>query len=138
MKGHKTKLQLTDTMLDVTVKMAEGNPGAMTVIMRLIKENAAIDPDSALGEWGAILMLDDLGIYGSAIWVLYKDTCGQNIANFVATIRACQLGIIGSQTLLDWSDETKPCDPEQVRAAIVAVKERLPRFNIQINEAVAA
>lgn len=47
-----SRIQLTDTLKDAYSKMAEGNPGAMTVCLQSLKNNAVIDPDSddGLGE----------------------------------------------------------------------------------------
>jgi hypothetical protein len=38
------------------------------------------------------LFLDDKGIYGSRIWMFYKDVCGESLVNMLAVMRACQLG----------------------------------------------
>jgi hypothetical protein len=57
----------TDTLMDTMVKMSKGNPGAATVLGRLM-------PDVI-----PILTLDQLGVYGSDIWVLFKDVCRQDL-----------------------------------------------------------
>lgn len=43
-----SRIDLADTLKDMIVKCAEGNPGALTVLCRIVEEHAAIDPDSAL------------------------------------------------------------------------------------------
>lgn len=64
-------VELTDKTLDVVMKMAEGNPGAVTVCGKLM----AGDP---LG-FMALLSLDDMDIRGGQIWAAYKDHCGEDI-----------------------------------------------------------
>ena len=88
------KIKLTDTTPDVITKMSEGNPGALSVCIQLLTETEKIDPDAALGGLSGILMLDGLGIYGSKIWMLYKDVCGEDIADTITVLRGYQLGFI--------------------------------------------
>jgi len=87
--------------MDVVMKMTEGNPGALTVVGDLIKKNAAIDPDSALGPLSAVLALDELQIYESDIWILYKYVCEMNLTTLVALLRAKQLGHVSSSAIKD-------------------------------------
>ena len=75
----KTKLDLKDSMQEMLFKMSEGNPGALTVLLVILEKGEQIDPDGAMRGIGPILSLDSLGCYGSKIWMLYKDVCGQNL-----------------------------------------------------------
>lgn len=97
--NNNTRITLTDDMRTILVKMCDGNPGALNVLITLVKESEKIDLDAAFGPYTHLLNLDSAGIYGPSIWVLFKDTCGQNIVNFVAVIRAWQLGIIDDEQL---------------------------------------
>ena len=65
-----TRVTLDDTPETVMVKMMDGNPGAMTVLMQLFRRPNGIFK---------ILKLDTLEIYGPAIWVIYKDLMGEDI-----------------------------------------------------------
>lgn len=93
------RIELNDNLMDIFLKMSEGNPGAVTVLMELYKEVPTIDPKNILGGIGAILDLDTLGVYGSRIWMLYKDVCGQDIAKTNWMLRAWQLGVISENDL---------------------------------------
>ena len=93
------RVALDDSPLTGMVKMAEGNIGAATVLSELFREGATIDPQSALGGFGPMLHLDDMEIYGSHIWILYKYICKEDLRSMVALIRARQLGIISQQEL---------------------------------------
>lgn len=76
----RTPITLTDSPKDIIVTMAEGNPGALTVIMALLEEDLAV---------GIIDLchLDDMNMRGPQIWVGYKDHCGCKIEKFVEALR---------------------------------------------------
>ena len=73
-------LDLNQTVLDLTIRMSKGNPGACTVLGEILKNQ---------GDTGFLLLaqLDDMGVYGSDIWIGYKDICGENIGTFIDKIR---------------------------------------------------
>lgn len=110
------------------IAMGEGNPGAITVMARLVKANPLIDPDCAFGDWGALISLDALDIYGSRIWMLYKDVCKESLGNTLAVMRAVQLGFLKQRDLDSAIDGKSKLD---VAALLAQVKERLPAFNEQ-------
>lgn len=95
-----SKIQLNDSTTAILAKMAEGNPGAINVLIRMLKEGEAIDPQSFMGGLGAILGLDTHRIYGSKIWMLYKDVCGHDLVKMMAVLRACQLGKLTERAML--------------------------------------
>lgn len=74
------KIGLNDTWEEILKKMSQGNPGALSVMMRFLKE----DPAGLM----VILHLDDMGMRGPAIWVGYKDHCGEDLAKFKEAIFA--------------------------------------------------
>jgi hypothetical protein len=92
-------LDLKDNGYTACVKLSQGNPGAVTTIVLLLKHAGDIDKDSALGGIGSLFELDQLGIYGSRIWMLYSDVCKRSLPKMVALLRAVQLGILDSTTL---------------------------------------
>jgi hypothetical protein len=92
-------LDLKDNGYTACVKLSQGNPGAVTVIVLLLEHAGYIDKDSALGGIGSLLQLDQLGIYGSRIWMLYSDVCNRSLPKMVALLRAVQLGILDSAAL---------------------------------------
>lgn len=94
-----TRISLEDTEMSAVMKLAEGNPGALTVCVRLLKEAGDIDTDSFLGGLGALLSLDTEQVYGPAIWMLYKDVCKESLWKTVAVLRSCQLGILSNASL---------------------------------------
>ena len=59
-------LKLTDSTLEIMKKLSQGNPGALRVLWKI----AQLDPLSIVH----LFKMDDMGIYGPMIWLLYKDT----------------------------------------------------------------
>jgi hypothetical protein len=112
-------------MQDVIYKLSDGLPGAIRVLMEIMHETESIDPDNMLGPVGVLCYLDSLGIYGSRIWMLYKDVCGQDLVKTLAMIRACQLGIISADALDLAIDGQHNLDADTVLAQ---VREQLPEF----------
>lgn len=124
----KPRIELTDSILDIVMKMSEGIPGAVTVLAQMIKDGAAIDPDSFMGGLSSVLLLDTWNIYGSDIWVLYKDVCQQNLTRTLGIIRAAQLGFLPSETLKEWAAGSSVPGQLLVDGYIADVCERLPAF----------
>lgn len=59
-----------DTVKDGILKIAEGNPGALTVLTQLIKLRDG---------WMSVGEFDRLRLYGPMIWLCYKDLLGNDI-----------------------------------------------------------
>ena len=126
-----TRLDLHDTALDAMVKLAEGNLGAANVLTRLLSDGAKIDLDNRLGGLGSLLSLDSLGIYGSRIWMLYKDVCNQSLITTVGVLRGWQLGLISTSSLQQAVDNYG--DGLDIEAILAQVKAQLPGFNTEIS-----
>jgi len=121
--NRNTRLTLQDTVMDMLIKICEGNPGALTVCMKLIDEESKIDPDSALAPYGTIMSFDTHGVYGSHIWTTYKDICNMDITKLIGVFRAIQLGFMDENELL-----SPGVAKEKLDGYISQVKERLPKF----------
>ena len=70
------------------VKMVEGNPGALTVLLAVMKEKDT----QKMGE--LILFLDDMNIRGAQIWIGYKDYCSCDIDKFIECVDKKDQGMI--------------------------------------------
>ena len=125
-----SRIEMNDSVLDIFVKMGEGNPGAMTALMQLIGD-AKTDPDSAFGGFGAILLLDSFEIYGTDIYVLWSDICDRDIVKTQAVLRACQLGLLPSNTLKDACHRQDYSGRSMIPVADLydKVKAELPNFD---------
>ena len=124
-----TRIELTDTTMDVILKMSDGNPGAMTVLVALLKEGELIDPDAAFGGLSALIMLDSSGVYGEKIWMLYKDICNQSAGKMIGILRAVQLGFLAQHELHEaLSHGYGRMDYTRQDEVLKLVRERLPEF----------
>lgn len=72
MRKGRPKISGQDSLSAVIVKMAEGNPGALDVCMRM----TARDPAGLF----VLLSLDDMNIRGEQIWIAYKDFAKEDIS----------------------------------------------------------
>lgn len=89
-----TRIKLDDTVRSVLLKMAEGNPGAITALTAIFKAEPTADPKSIWEGPGGILSLDAFGIYGPRIWMLFNDVCDRDPVAMLAVLRANQLGLL--------------------------------------------
>ncbi|MFZ2432508.1 MAG: hypothetical protein WAW57_15320 [Lutibacter sp.] len=97
-----SKINLSDSTMDIVLKMSEGNPGAMNAIMQMLDSKSnEIDPDAFMGGVLKVLALDTLGIYGSDIYVLHNDICDRDMIKMFAVLRAHQLGFLNGSVLAD-------------------------------------
>jgi hypothetical protein len=120
-------IELNDTAASVIAKMSEGNPGAISVLDRLYKESNKIDLSDLFGGFGAIMFLDSLCIYGSRIWMLYKDVCGEDLVKTLAVLRAWQLGFVRESAIHHAIGHYG--DGIDANELLKKVMERLPNFN---------
>lgn len=104
-----TVLEPNMTVKEAIIKLSEGVPGAIVVLLRVVEESPALDPDDAFSGWGPLISLNNAGIYGSRIWLLWKDVCGERMINFLAMLRAHQLGMISKGDFNLIVDGTNKC-----------------------------
>ena len=121
----KNKCGLNDTVIDVFMKLSEGNPGALNVCMQIVSDGPKIDPDCAR-PLITLLTFDDLGIYGSRIWMLYKDVCDQDLEATLGVMRGHQLGYVTEWQLNHAIDNRG--DGLDVVDILSQVQEFLPNF----------
>lgn len=69
--NKNSRIKLTMSVPDCIINVVDGNPGALRVCMNLLENNE-------LG-FADLLHLDDMEIYGSDIWLCYKDICRENL-----------------------------------------------------------
>ena len=126
------RITLCDNAKSAVIKMCEGNPGAITALMEILKCAKQVDPDDFMGGLGKILALDTLEIYGTNIYVLWNDICDRNTSKMIAVLRANQLGFISDQILKDACHRQDRSGREiiPVEDLYVKVVERFPRFDL--------
>jgi|SRR5215212_2353687 len=87
-KGNR--VGLNDSVQTMVLKMVDGNAGATSVLMQILKKNPV---DGIF----TILYLDDLHVYGSDIWRYYKDVYGQNLDDFIKVVNSRKLPPLGER-----------------------------------------
>ena len=125
-----SRINLNDTFIVSIMKMSDGNPGAVTAITALSTVNPSVDPESAMGPYAPLLSLDTHRIYGSAIWILYKDICKQNARTMLMLLRAVQLGLFSESALqrLSQDDRSETISAEKMTELDMQVCARLNQF----------
>jgi len=123
----KERIELHDSFHTIIYKMSGGNPGAISVLMGLLKFNEKIDPDSVMGPIGAILSLDTHKVWEEKIWILFKDVCQGNIVHMVALLRSVGMGIIYEEELHGFIRAMK-IEKERLEEITGKLKESLPNF----------
>ena len=85
---EREELRLNENLMDWMLKMAEGKPAVLVVLLTVMKEKGAQE----VGE--LILFLDDMNIRGAQIWTGYKDYCGCDIDKFIECVDKKDQGMI--------------------------------------------
>jgi hypothetical protein len=121
-----SRLRLEMNFNDMLFVLSEGVPGAITVIMDAFRHGDDIDPEG-MGAWGFVLNLDMMEIYGSRIWMLYKDVCRENLSHAIAMVRSVQMGVINAEDLNAAIDGRGRLDVDRT---VERLKEKLPNFQL--------
>lgn len=88
--NKKDKIDPDDNIEEIITEMSEGNPGALTVLTQIVEDK---DPIRFMN---FAMKLDSLGMYGSDIWLGYKDHCDQDVEKYH------ELVMDGDQELIDY------------------------------------
>jgi len=95
-----------DTLLSIFTKLSDGNPGAFTVLLRAMEYTAKYHQEGCdAGGMYMLEILDTIGVYGSDIWLLYKDICKENIEHFIQVLKAYQYGFVDEATIHEAIDD---------------------------------
>lgn len=81
--SNRVSIQLHDNLHDIVMKMSEGIPGALRVMMDLQMTGKKYHQ---MGGIGLILHLDDMNIWGEQIWIGYQDHCSGDLDKFAKCI----------------------------------------------------
>lgn len=126
MSYEKPRINIQMSTVEMIMAMADGNPGALNVMMEILDKATEIDCDDWLRPISPILSLDTHDIYGPRIWMLYKDVCNFNISHTIALLRAVQLGHMMEKDLNHAIDNNG--EGIDIKQILAKVKESLPAF----------
>lgn len=93
------RITLNDNLSEAVIKIVDGNPGAMNAICDMMSVADRVDPQSFMGQLTPVIALDEHGIYGTDIYVLWSDKCGRDPRKVLMLIRAVQLGLLDASRL---------------------------------------
>ena len=100
MEITETRIGLLDTGFDVLHKMGEGNPGALNVLLALMKRET---PDGV----GTILLFDTLNIYGARIYQLWNDCCDRDLERVLQVMESFRCGKITREAIHEHVDRPR-------------------------------
>lgn len=80
----RKQLTFEDSAQDVFVKMGEGNPGGLRVLIDIVKSGKSGNMDFA--DFEPVYVLADMNMRGEQVWVGYKYHCGEDLARFMECI----------------------------------------------------
>jgi hypothetical protein len=85
--NFSTKEKMMTTFLDQALDVCEGNPGAISVLARFMRDDPQV-----------VAVIIHLGLRGSAIWMLWKDEAKEDEGRFVEILneRWIQVHAIGA------------------------------------------
>lgn len=122
------KLRTNTSAEEAIAIMAGSSLAAETVLRRVCDSGHAIDPKNSLGGSRApFYQLDNLDIYGDRIATFFTDIAGSDLVQFLALLRAVQMGIYPATALIAAID-ARTIDPETVKAITKEVKSLIPAF----------
>lgn len=75
-------------------EMSQGNPGAMTALVELLKDGWMMEPYVRNDAMDKIKLLKEKNILGVDIYLLYNDLCDRNIYKTTGLVKALQLGLL--------------------------------------------
>lgn len=78
--NHIRRIGPSCTVVEAVLAMSDGNPGAAVVMTQLVKYSTDKQEKGPWPSLSYLLDLDEAGLYGSDVWVAFKDLCGQDIA----------------------------------------------------------
>lgn len=91
-----SKLSSEDNTMDVIMKMSEGNPGATTCLVEILrKDDWTFGADSIT----MVLSLDTLELYGSKLYMLWNDCCKRDLKTLELVLRNYQMGLLSKEEI---------------------------------------
>ena len=125
----EVEVAAAETVRDLVIRLAKGNPGALNVMVELL--HTPIDMDSAFGEAGPIVLMDGFAIKGEDIWKLFS-ACRRDHAIMVGFLRAVQLGFLPLADLKAIIEDDRAAIPDKAFKTLDLVKAKLPNFKWEL------
>jgi hypothetical protein len=128
------RIKLTMSGAEVIAEMSDGNPGAIMAMMDMVTAGSTVmDPACPSATLGPLVLLDELKIYGSEIYLLHNDVCDRDATRSIAVLYALQANLISivdvRQAMHNWGfGRTSEENTAKVDMLVAAVKIFIPGF----------
>jgi hypothetical protein len=126
------RIQMHHSLIDAIQLMSESDVGSALVLTSMIKYHDYIDPDAVLGPMQHVGTLDDFGIYGEDIWILYCDVCKGDLVDLIGMLRAVQLEFLSLEALKKVIRNMEITPAASI--ALMEVRQALPAFGVRFRE----
>lgn len=94
--SHITK---SDTLESAILNLADGVGAAIEILAAIVNQGPDNDLEAKAGGIGYLLLLDEIGIYGTDIYILYRDKCQSDLKRLLLLLRATRQGVYSASKL---------------------------------------
>ncbi len=94
-----SKLSQSDTPESAILKMADGVGAALEILAKMVNHESDRQAVTIISSIGYLMLLDKLEIYGTGIYILFKDKCHGDLGRLLMLLRAVQQGIYPANKL---------------------------------------
>jgi hypothetical protein len=123
------RIILRSSVRDAVLALGEGNFGAVHACFEMLRHRSRVHPDLLDAPFWPLISLDFYGIYGSAIWVLYKWVCHEDVGKMIGLLIALDLGIAGvNARSLEHAARNRGAGID-IEEVVKVVKSHLPSYN---------
>lgn len=93
------KITQSDDLESAILKLACGVGAAMEILAKTVNEEPNSESETKISGIDYLLLLDKLEIYGTGIYILYKDKCHGDLGRLQLLLRAAQQGVYPASKL---------------------------------------
>lgn len=106
MTKYNPRIEYENNYLDITMRISEGNPGALSVIKKILWAHEEFFPVEPMN---MVLVLDEIGVYGGALWNLGEYVCkGQDMSILSLILYNYNYGKLTREVLIDHIKKREP------------------------------
>jgi hypothetical protein len=119
------RIDIEDTPAKAVFKLVEGDREAAEACIAMVKAVEQVDPDAEFGPFTPLLILESIGLTGSAIGAVYAHVCGGDVVCALAVLHAARLKLV---TVDDLKRAAAGRTPINTDVLLDAIRSKMPRF----------
>jgi hypothetical protein len=123
--GGGRRIGIEDTPAQAVFKLVEGDRDAVEACIAMVKAVATVDPDAEFGPFTPLLILDSIGLTGTAIGTVYNHVCGGDPICALAVLHAARLKLVTVDVLKRAAAGRTPIN---TAVLLDAIRSKMPRF----------